>query len=71
VLGLGLVDGRNTKLETAASLFLLLDRMMPRLGDTAYLSPSCGLEYLPRERARAKLETMVRLAREYAGARRA
>jgi len=67
VLGLGLVDGRNTKLETRETIFPILDQVGPRLGETAYLNPSCGLEFLPRDRARAKLETMVRLAREYAG----
>jgi len=67
VLGLGLVDGRNTKLETREAVFPLLDRMAGRLGETAYLNPSCGLEFLPRERARAKLDGMARLAREYAG----
>ena len=66
-LGLGLVDGRNTKLEARDAVFPILDAVLPRAGATAYLSPSCGLEYLPRERARQKLETMVRLAREHAG----
>jgi 5-methyltetrahydropteroyltriglutamate--homocysteine methyltransferase len=66
-LALGLIDGRNTKLETAAAVYPVLDRVLPRLGDTAYLTPSCGLEFLPRDRARAKLETMARLWREYAG----
>jgi 5-methyltetrahydropteroyltriglutamate--homocysteine methyltransferase len=70
VLGLGLIDGRNTKLETREVVYPVLDRVLPRLGETAYLGPSCGLEFLPRERARAKLETLVRLAREYAGAGR-
>lgn len=68
-LGLGLIDGRNTKLETRDTVFPILDRVWPRLQGTVYLNPSCGLEFLPRDRARAKLETMVRLAREYAGAR--
>ena len=67
VLGLGLIDGRNTKLETREALYPVLDRVLPRLGESAYLGSSCGLEFLPRDRARAKLETMVRLAREYAG----
>ncbi len=66
-LGLGLVDGRNTKPETPEGLYPVLDRVLPRLGQTAYLNPSCGLEFLPRDRARTKLETMARLAREYAG----
>ena len=67
-LALGLIDGRNTKLETAAAA---LPHPRPRAargsGETAYLNPSCGLEFLPRDRARAKLETMARLWREYAG----
>jgi 5-methyltetrahydropteroyltriglutamate--homocysteine methyltransferase len=69
-LGLGLIDGRNTKLETAERLYPVLDHVGRRLDGSAYLNPSSGLEFLPRARARAKLETMVRLAREYAGARR-
>ncbi len=67
VLGLGLIDGRNTKLETPDMVFPVLDRVAPRLGESAYLNPSCGLEFLPRERARTKLEGMARLARDYAG----
>ncbi len=68
-LGLGLIDGRNTKLETRETVYPVLDRVLPRLRDSAYLNPSCGLEFLPRDRARAKLESMARLAREYAGGR--
>lgn len=67
MLGLGLIDGRNTKLETPESVYPVLDQVLPRLGETVYLGPSCGLELLPRDRARLKLETMVRLARAYAG----
>jgi methionine synthase II (cobalamin-independent) len=67
MLALGVVDGRNTKLETAERLFPLLDRVLPRLQGPVTLGPSCGLEFLPRGRARAKLETLVRLARDYAG----
>ncbi|MGH7266511.1 MAG: hypothetical protein ACREMB_16940 [Candidatus Rokuibacteriota bacterium] len=66
-LGLGLIDGRNTKLETREAIHPALDALLPRLRGTAYLNPSCGLEFLPRDRARAKLERMVRLAREHAG----
>lgn len=66
-LVLGLIDGRNTKLETAETLFPLLDCALARVRGPVGLAPSCGLEFLPRDRARAKLETMVRLAREYAG----
>jgi 5-methyltetrahydropteroyltriglutamate--homocysteine methyltransferase len=66
-LVLGLVDGRNTKLETREALFRALDRALPGLRGPVGLGPSCGLELLPRARARAKLENMVALAREYAG----
>jgi 5-methyltetrahydropteroyltriglutamate--homocysteine methyltransferase len=66
-LVLGLVDGRNTKLETRDALFRALDRVLPGLSGPVSLGPSCGLELLPRARARAKLENMVALAREYAG----
>jgi 5-methyltetrahydropteroyltriglutamate--homocysteine methyltransferase len=69
-LGLGLIDGRNTKLETRETVYPVLDQVLPRLGEPAYLNPSCGLEFLPRDRARSKLETMVRLARDYAGSGR-
>jgi len=67
VLALGLVDGRNTRLETEAVVHRVLDEVLPRAGGLVYLNPSCGLEFLPRDRARAKLETLARLARTYAG----
>jgi methionine synthase II (cobalamin-independent) len=66
-LVLGLVDGRNTKLETRDGLFPILDRALKGLRGPVALGPSCGLELLPRARARAKLENMVALAREYTG----
>ena len=66
-LGLGVIDGRNTKLETAETVYPLLDHVLPGLGDRVYLNPSCGLEFLPRERARAKLERLARLTRRYRG----
>lgn len=69
-LALGLIDARNTKLETRESVFPVLDAILPALktGPT-YLMPSCGLEFLPRERARLKLETLKRLAGAYFGGR--
>ena len=69
-LALGLIDARNTKLETKESVFPVLDTVLPALktGPTS-LTPSCGLEFLPRERARLKLETLKRLRDDYLGAR--
>jgi 5-methyltetrahydropteroyltriglutamate--homocysteine methyltransferase len=64
---LGVVDGRNTKLETRDALLRILDRALPGLRGPVGLGPSCGLEFLPRARAQAKLENMVAIAREYAG----
>ena len=55
-LALGLVDGRNTKLERAADVAREIGRLLPRIsGERAWIGPSCGLEYLPRDRAQAKL----------------
>jgi 5-methyltetrahydropteroyltriglutamate--homocysteine methyltransferase len=66
-LGLGVIDGRNTRLETAEAVYPVLDRVLRGLGDAVYLGPSCGLEFLPRDRARAKLERLARLTRRYRG----
>lgn len=66
VLGLGLIDGRNTKLETKEAFFPVLEKVLSRLrGPFAYLNPSCGLEYLPRDRAFAKLCRMKALKDEF------
>lgn len=62
VLGLGLVDGRNTKMETKETFFPVLERILSKLpGPFAYLNPSCGLEYLPRDKAYEKLCRMKAL----------
>lgn len=69
-LALGLIDARNTQLESKERVFPVLDAVLPALktGPT-HLMPSCGLEFLPRERARLKLETLKRLRDNYLGAR--
>ena len=59
-LGLGLLDGRNTKLEDPATVLRALDRMLPQIkAPECYLNPSSGLEYLPRDRALLKLKHLV------------
>jgi 5-methyltetrahydropteroyltriglutamate--homocysteine methyltransferase len=61
-LGLGLVDGRNTKLEDPAQIARQIERMLPKMKDQrAFLGPSSGLEYLPRDRAFAKLELLAKV----------
>jgi 5-methyltetrahydropteroyltriglutamate--homocysteine methyltransferase len=55
-LGLGLVDGRNTRLEDASHVARQLEKIAKaKPPGRAYLNPSCGLEYLPRDRAQSKL----------------
>ena len=62
ILGLGLIDGRNTKMETKETIFPILERILSKLkGPFAYLNPSCGLEYLPRDKAYEKLCRMKAL----------
>jgi 5-methyltetrahydropteroyltriglutamate--homocysteine methyltransferase len=64
-LALGAVDGRNTKLDddTVAATVDRIARALERRGvDEIHLQPSCGLEYLPRDRARRKLERMAEIA---------
>jgi len=69
VLALGLVDGRNTKMEDLEDVFRMFDRILPRVSvDHCYLTPSCGLEFLPRDRARRKLELMTTLRFRYSKA---
>ncbi len=68
LLALGITDARNTKLERKESVFPILDAVLPALkAEATYLMPSCGLEFLPRERARLKLETLKRLRDAYLG----
>ncbi len=69
-LGLGLVDGRNTKLEGPGEVARQIDRLLPRVqADVCYLNPSCGLEYLPRDRAFAKLAHLGTIRAAVKGAR--
>jgi 5-methyltetrahydropteroyltriglutamate--homocysteine methyltransferase len=69
-LSLGLVDARNTKLDGAETVVPVLDLVARRIKGPAHLAPSAGLEYLPRDRARAKLESLRRLRDAYTGERR-
>lgn len=65
-LGLGILDARNTRMESpeeVAAAVRLAAELVP--ADSLYVSPSAGLEFLPRRVARRKLEVLV------AGVRRA
>ncbi len=59
-LGLGIINARNTRLETVEQIVDGIRRASEVVSaDALYVNPSCGLEYLPREVAEAKLRRMV------------
>ena len=67
-LMLGLVDGRNTRLEEPATVARQLEKVARGADlNRAYLSPSCGLEYLPRDRARQKLRQLAVIRNTFLG----
>lgn len=63
-LGAGLLDARNTKMESTEEIVSALRRIncfVPL--DRVHLNPSCGLEFLPRANAHQKLVRLVEAAR--------
>ena len=68
-LQVGVVDARNTRLESRDDLARSIERIVALVGHdrrNVRLSPSAGLEFLPREKARAKLERLVEAVRRVA-----
>ncbi len=67
-LGFGILDARNTRLESLEELLQALDRISRHVPlDRIYLNPSAGLEFLPRQVARAKLQRLVEVKRVVLG----
>ncbi len=67
-LGLGIVDGRNTRLEPVQEIVEGVRRAMEHVSpDRISVSPSCGLDYLPRQQAYDKLVRLVEGVRAAAG----
>ena len=61
----GIVDARNTKLEDIEALSRQIEELVSIVGDNCLrVSPSSGLEFLPREKARAKLERLAAAAQK-------
>jgi 5-methyltetrahydropteroyltriglutamate--homocysteine methyltransferase len=61
----GIVDARNTKLESVEETVAAIDRLLNNFTDkTLSVAPSCGLEFLPREKARAKLGRLAEAAKK-------
>jgi len=60
-IGLGLIDGRNTKIEAPKEVLDRLGKILPALGsEKVYLNTSCGLgDFLPREIAFKKLQSVA------------
>jgi 5-methyltetrahydropteroyltriglutamate--homocysteine methyltransferase len=65
-VALGAIDGRNTKLDDVTSVARVVDLIARKLDaagiEEIHLQPSCGLEYLPRDRAVRKLGRMREVA---------
>lgn len=70
-VGLGIVDGRNTKLEDISELTKFAEKITNTIsGEKVYITSSCGLEFLPRNRAYDKLKLCADIARALAGDQR-
>lgn len=64
-IALGAIDGRNTKLDSddvAKTVGRILEALERRGVEEVHLQPSSGLEHLPRDRAKRKLERMSEIA---------
>jgi 5-methyltetrahydropteroyltriglutamate--homocysteine methyltransferase len=60
VLQAGIADARNTRLESVDALGDTIDRLARHVEpERLWISPSCGLEFLPREAAKRKLERLA------------
>jgi 5-methyltetrahydropteroyltriglutamate--homocysteine methyltransferase len=61
---LGVVDARNTRLETASELGKLIDEALKLVpNDALWVAPTTGLEYLPHDVAMKKLTALAEAAR--------
>ena len=59
-LGLGIVDARNTKLESADEIVERIRTLAAGVApDQVHVSPNAGLEFLPREVAQEKLRRLA------------
>lgn len=67
-LALGVLDGRNTKTEDEDATVRLAERILTKVkSERNYLTTSCSLEYLPRDRAQAKLQHLTSLKKSLLG----
>jgi 5-methyltetrahydropteroyltriglutamate--homocysteine methyltransferase len=67
-IGLGCVDARNTKMETESELLAIFEKVTQKIpSHKIYISPSCGLEFLPHADALKKLKNMVAVVKKFNG----
>lgn len=67
-IGLGIVDGRNTKMENLDDTVKLAERVINKISaEKVYITSSCGLEFLPRGRAYDKLKLCADIVRALRG----
>lgn len=65
VIGFGLINARNTKLEAIDPILKMIRHWLAHANPPyAYLTPSAGLEYLPRDSALAKIKHLVKIKNE-------
>ncbi len=63
---LGCLDARNTKVEEEKDILKIFERTTQKISsERIYISPSCGLEFLPHEAALAKLKRMVQAVEKF------
>ncbi len=69
-LGLGIIDARNTRLEQPQDIAERIKQLSDGIDpDNIHVSPSAGLEFLPREVAQEKLRLLAEGVRQAEGVR--
>jgi len=67
-IGLGILNGRNTKMEKPDKLISEIESILKTVNSPkAYITTSCGLEFLPRNRAFDKLKLCADIAGKFRG----
>ncbi len=61
----GCIDARNIKLESKSELFGIYSKLAAQNRPEVFVSPSCGLEFLPQADAMFKLKWMVQTVKEF------
>jgi 5-methyltetrahydropteroyltriglutamate--homocysteine methyltransferase len=68
ILGFGILDARNTRMESVDDLRRALDGIAKKVSlHRIHLNPSAGLEFLPRRVARAKMARVAEVKRVIEG----